>query len=338
MRGRAERLGGLPHARRVEIGDMDARAGVAERLRDGAADALGRARDDHGAGVKSELHALRSSLKVSSDCGRRPSSTSWIRPTRRSSAGVGMPFSRASAPMTPIWASISVRRLRTARSRQMPEWVFADCAVYSASQAIASSASASGAPGANASGSEGAEAARRHPAGVCDRGDLAPDREPGRGARRVGEVAGHRVRRQRGREQHRAVGELAPEIAPDVVGQQRVGLEDPEQPVHLARAVADRAVDLADDDRAAVAVEDPAGAEPVGAEIDEAAHGALGPDTARRSRARSARSGPRARSRRRQDAAPARRAPPRCAAPSRQGRRAGRRPRPRPASPPRSPA
>ena len=34
----------------------------------------------------------------------------------------------------------------------MPEWVFADCAVYSASQAIAPSASASGAPGANASG------------------------------------------------------------------------------------------------------------------------------------------------------------------------------------------
>ena len=129
MRGRAERFGGSPHARRVEIGEMDARAGVAERRRDGAADALGRAGDDHGAGVKSELHALRSSLKVSSDCRRRPSSTSWISSTRRSSAGVGMPFSRASAPMTPIWASISVRRLRTARSRQMPEWVFADCAV-----------------------------------------------------------------------------------------------------------------------------------------------------------------------------------------------------------------
>ena len=51
--------------------------------------------------------------------------------------------------------------------------------------------------------------------------------------------------------------------------------------MHLARAVADRAVDLADDDRAAVAVEDPARRKPIGAEIDEAAHGALGPDTAR---------------------------------------------------------
>ena len=122
------------------------------------------------------------------------------------------------------------------------------------------------------------EADRLDAARLGDRDDFAPERIEDDEAPRIGEILRHRVIVQRGREQHRPIGELAPQIAPDVVGQHRIGLELPEQRMHLARARADRSVDLADHDGAAVAEQDLARSVPVGAEIHEAAHRALGSD------------------------------------------------------------
>ena len=155
----------------------------------------------------------------------------------------------------------------------MPECVFAVRRVKSASQASTAQRLASRARRARRPRVEAVEAARGHAARVArPRITSRPSAsQTGAGAGSAKGV-GDRLVRERGREQQRAIGELAPEIAPDVVGQHRVGLEELEKRVHLARALADRAVDLADDDRAAVAAQDAAGPELVGAEIDEAAH------------------------------------------------------------------
>ena len=201
--------------------------------------------DDHGAGVKSELHAFRSSFKVSIDCLRRPSSTSWMRATSRSSAGrrdALLARERADDPDLRVDLGLALAHRKVAPDAGM---------------GLRRSAGVVGEPGSDGErlglgragreglGPEFAEAARGHAARLRDRDHLPPEREPGRRPRRIGEVRRHRVRRERGREQHRAIGELAPEIAPDVVGQHRVGLEELEKRVHLARALADRAVDLA---------------------------------------------------------------------------------------------
>ena len=58
-------------------------------------------------GLVTEKAAAWDAKKVSIDCGRRPSSTSWMRRTSASMTGVGMPSSRASAPIAPICGSTS---------------------------------------------------------------------------------------------------------------------------------------------------------------------------------------------------------------------------------------
>ncbi len=89
-------------------------------------------------------------------------------------------------------------------------------------------------------------------------------------------VVGHRFVGQRGRKQDRAVAEFAPEIAPDVVGQDGIGLENRQQAVIVARrAWRVVAVDFTHRDGGAVAEQDAARFEPVRAEIHETADGAL---------------------------------------------------------------
>ena len=161
----------------------------------------------------------------------------------------------------------------------MPEWVLAPWLVYSASAAIAARDACCA--GAGREGrrielleADGLDAARRG-----DRNDLAPERVEHDEAPRVGEILRHRVVGQRGREQHRAIGELAPEIAPDVVGQHRVGLEQ----FAAARAssrVRSRIVPSISPTTTAPRLPNRicARAVPVGAEIDEAAHRALRAD------------------------------------------------------------
>ena len=100
-------------------------------------------------------------------------------------------------------------------------------------------------------------------------------------AARILEIDSHGIGGERRREEHRAIGELAPEITPDVVGQHRLRLEDAKPSMHLAGAVADRAVDLANDHRSAVAEQDFAWSQPIRAEIDETAHGAAFADSLR---------------------------------------------------------
>ena len=89
---------------------------------------------------------------------------------------------------------------------------------------------------------------------------------------RAVERVGDRGVGQRRREEQRAIAELAVEVAPDVLRQHRVGLEDPQHVVHRARARQDAPVDLADDDGAAIAAQDPPRRQPVRAVVDEAAH------------------------------------------------------------------
>jgi hypothetical protein len=125
MRGRADGLCRGGNARGIDIGEVHGGAGRDQRGGDGAADALGRAGDEGYAVVEADLHWSISTFSVSKESGRLPSSISWMRETSRSSVGVATPASRPSLAMMPIWGSTSVLRLRTARSRQMPEWVFA---------------------------------------------------------------------------------------------------------------------------------------------------------------------------------------------------------------------
>ena len=70
-----------------------------------------------------------------------------------------------------------------------------------------------------------AEADGSNAAGFGNRHGLASEREPHQHAPRVGKVVGHRVVRQRGGEQHRAIGELAPQVAPDVAGEDSIRFE-----------------------------------------------------------------------------------------------------------------
>src|SRR5204863_162812 len=63
---------------------------------------------------------------VTQSSGRRPSSISWMSSTRRAVSGVAIFWAAPAATTGPSWASTSVLRLRTARSRQMPLWVLAE--------------------------------------------------------------------------------------------------------------------------------------------------------------------------------------------------------------------
>ena len=243
-----------------------------QRAHDGAADALRRARDEGDLSGKARAHGASISSRVDQASGRRPSSMSWISATSRSSAGVGTPAAWPIVATMPICASTSVLRLRTARSRQMPEWLFAEPRLKATMASIEAASAAVVRAGTEGAGIEAVEAAGRHALRGGDRHHFAAERAPDRAMARRGEGVGDRLVRERGAEQQRAIAELAPEIRPDVRRQHGVGLELLQQRVHLARAIADRAVDLADDDRGAVAAQDPAGREVVGAEIDEAAH------------------------------------------------------------------
>src|SRR5262249_39239495 len=122
-------LSGRP-CNRYDIGEVYSRTGICERHCDGAADPLRRTGYECDLSIEADLHASIRTSSVAFDCGRRLSSTSWIRRTSVSIAGVPTPASRPSAEMIPICGSTSVLRLRTERSRQMPEWVFAVWLVY----------------------------------------------------------------------------------------------------------------------------------------------------------------------------------------------------------------
>src|SRR5437762_7001032 len=70
--------------------------------------------------------AALSRSRVAWLCGRWPSSTSCISSISRETSGVATPASPPSVTIGPSCASVSVRRLRTAMSRQMPLCVLAD--------------------------------------------------------------------------------------------------------------------------------------------------------------------------------------------------------------------
>ncbi len=160
--------------------------------------------------------AAASASSVSSDCGRRPSSMSWISSTSRAVSGVATPASLPSVTTIPSCASTSVRRLRTARSRQMPLCVLADlrlCATRASSDAAAASSGADGryAEGSNPSNASGVTPRARATARIS-RASATYRLRYARHRERVGD----RFVGERRREEHRAVRFLAPEVAPDV--------------------------------------------------------------------------------------------------------------------------
>ena len=69
-------------------------------------------------------------------------------------SGVGTAASAPSRTIGPRIPSVSVRRLRTAMSRQMPLWVLADLRLKATSASSERSETALGAAGANALGSK----------------------------------------------------------------------------------------------------------------------------------------------------------------------------------------
>ena len=226
------------HTRRIEVGDMDLRAALLQSDRDRLADALRGAGYERDAAIVADVHVSISSWNVAKESGRRPSSTSWISATSRSIAGVAMPASRAErADDRDLLVDLG---LALAHREVAPD---ARMGLGAVAGVFGKRRDRGARPRLAGAGREGfrielLEADRRDAARLGDRDHLAPERVEHDEAPRVGEVLRHRVVVQRGREQHRPVGELAPEIAPDVVGQHRVGLEQLEQLVHLARALA----------------------------------------------------------------------------------------------------
>src|SRR5439155_829398 len=112
-----------------------------------------------------------------------------------------------------------------------------------------------------------------HAAGERHGEDLAGQRDVEWAVFGAGQGVGDRVIGEGGGEEHRAVGFLAPEVAPDVGGRGGAvveftpGVAD----YHDAGTDASRRVTerLADHDRAAAAIEDGAGLQIVGAEVHE---------------------------------------------------------------------
>ena len=192
---------------RVDVGDMDARAAFGKRDGDRLADALRGAGYERDAAVEADVHVSISSWNVSNDSGRRPSSMSWIRrdqpvDRRRRDAGLA----RRASPMMPICGSTSVLRLRTARSRQMPEWVLAvwRC-TRRAPRSLARDSLRAGA-GREGRRVESVEADRRDAARRGDRDDLAAERGRTRrsaAGRRNSPTSSRRSARSRTASRHR---------------------------------------------------------------------------------------------------------------------------------------
>ena len=222
-------------------------------------------------------HGLARRSRASQPWARRPVSISWISSTSRAVSGVGTPCWRPSSTTRPSCASTSVRRLRTARSRQMPLWVLAERRLKATSSSRELSAAASLMPGRKAVGSKPSKASGTTLRAAATARISRASAMNSRRWRSAGEAVGDRVVGQRGGEEHRAVGQLAPEIAPDVSGQHCALLELAQQLMQRLEARRLLAVDLADHDGAAAAVVDHARLHVVGAEIDEAAHGPASP-------------------------------------------------------------
>ena len=159
-----------------------------------------------------------------------------VRPRCRVSAtpalsiiGVATPASAPRDAMMAICASTSVLRLRTARSRHMPEWVFAVCRLNSAIAATERRAAASSAFGMKAAGSNPLKPSGCTPRAIATAMTSRPrllktwkcrfDARLSDMDSLVSAVANNM----------RAVAEFSPEIAPDVVRQDRIGLENRQQ-------------------------------------------------------------------------------------------------------------
>src|SRR5262245_10282531 len=107
---------------------------------------------------------------------------------------------------------------------------------------------------------------------------FAAERAPYRQQLRTRKAIGDGGLAERLREQERAVGELAPQERPDVVGHDRVRRERAHDLVQRPQPRRDGAIELADDEGTCVAVEDPTGLEPVRAVIDEGADRSAAPN------------------------------------------------------------
>ena len=118
-------------------------------------------------------------------------------------------------------------------------------------------------------------------AGRRDGQDLARQRDVQMPVRGHGERVGDRLVGQRRGEEHRAVGFLAPQIAPDVRRHDGARIEVAPRVANRGDARRDAAVDLAHHHGAVAAVVNHPGLEVVGAEVDERADRALGADDLR---------------------------------------------------------
>ena len=110
---------------------------------------------------------------------------------------------------------------------------------------------------------------------VGDREDFTGERGEKRATIRRGEAVGHGIIGERRGEQHRAVGQFAPQIAPDIWRQHRLVVEQAKQRVEALGTRGDTAVDFANDHRATSAELNLAGTEPIRTEIYERADGTL---------------------------------------------------------------
>ena len=95
------------------------------------------------------------------------------------------------------------------------------------------------------------------------------------------ERVGNRLVGQRRREEHRAVCFLAPQVAPDVAGGDRAGIEALPRIADGMHARRDAAVDLADYHGAAAGVVNHPGLQVIGAEVDERTDRSLGANNVR---------------------------------------------------------
>ncbi len=212
------------------IARPDVRAALRERQADGAAESVRRAGDDRSLPAEIEVHDATvgsgggQSIERLQRLRRAPRSISWISSTSRAVSGVATPASAAERDDDPSCASTSVGRLRTARSRQMPLCVFAErrlCATSASSDASPHRRRRqAGRPPDRSHRSLGRDAARRrdreHLAGQRDVEIAVAQASPARRRSIVGERRG---------EQHRAVGFLAPQVAPDVRRDDRARVE-----------------------------------------------------------------------------------------------------------------
>ena len=249
-------------------------------------------------------------------CPARPRG-SWRRVFRV--VGQATPWRAPISTIGAICTSTSVRRLRMARSRQTPECVFALGRLNSTIFATQAFAASGAAFGMNGVGIEAVEALRLHALGQRHLDRLAAERAPDRQQFRAGQAIGDALLAKRLREQHRAVAELAPQIAPDVSVVMAFGSKSVISVCSSCSRGVMRAVQLAQHDGAAAAEHDLAGGNPVGAVVDEGADGAVAADDRLRSASRSVRSGTKRRSRSAQGAASARAWHRRCDAPSPRG-------------------